>query len=100
MKAKDIALIIEEFAPLGTQEPWDNSGFCIGSPEQEIKGVMIGFDCTPELIEAAVAADANMIITHHPLIFFRHQKDQSRYFYRQVYHSCNYLRYRHLFRAY
>ena len=69
MKAKDISLIIEEFAPLGTQEPWDNSGFCIGSPEQEIKGVMIGFDCTPELIEAAVAADANMIITHHPLIF-------------------------------
>jgi dinuclear metal center YbgI/SA1388 family protein len=69
MKAKDIALIIEEFAPLGTQEPWDNSGFCIGSPEQEIKGVMIGFDCTPELIEAAVAVGANMVITHHPLIF-------------------------------
>ena len=36
MKAKDIALIIE-IRPLGTQEPWDNSGFCIGSPEQEIK---------------------------------------------------------------
>ncbi|HOG41876.1 MAG TPA: Nif3-like dinuclear metal center hexameric protein [Bacteroidales bacterium] len=69
MKAKDIALIIEEFAPLGTQEPWDNSGFCIGSPEQEIKGVMIGFDPTPELIEAAVAKGADMVITHHPLIF-------------------------------
>ena len=69
MKAKDIARIIEDFAPLGTQEPWDNSGFCIGSPEQEIDGVMIGFDCTPELIEAAVDAGTNMIITHHPLIF-------------------------------
>ncbi len=69
MKAKDIASIIEAFAPLDTQESWDNSGFCIGSPEQEVKGVMIGFDCTPALIEAAIAAGANMVVTHHPLIF-------------------------------
>lgn len=69
MKAKDIASIIEAFAPLDTQESWDNSGFCIGSPEQEVKGVIIGFDCTPALIEAAVAAGANMVVTHHPLIF-------------------------------
>lgn len=69
MKAKEIAEIIESFAPLATQEQWDNAGFCIGSPETEVKGVLVGFDCTPELISEAVEKGANMVITHHPLIF-------------------------------
>ena len=69
MKARQVADIIESFAPLDTQESWDNAGFCIGSPSAEVKGVMVGFDCTPALIDEAVAAGCNMIVTHHPLIF-------------------------------
>jgi dinuclear metal center YbgI/SA1388 family protein len=69
MKARDIASVIEGFAPLSIQEEWDNSGLCIGSPDQEIHGVMIGFDCTPELIDEAVENGCDMIVTHHPLIF-------------------------------
>lgn len=69
MKAKDIAAIIERFAPLATQEEWDNSGFSVGSPEQEVHGVLVGFDCTPALVDEAVAVGADMIVTHHPLIF-------------------------------
>ena len=69
MKAKDIAAVIERFAPLDTQEEWDNAGFCIGSPEQEVHGVLVGFDCTPALVDEALAVGADMIVTHHPLIF-------------------------------
>ena len=69
MKARDIAEVIEGFAPLSIQEDWDNSGFCIGSPDQEIHGVLVGFDCTPDLVDEAAAAGADMIVTHHPLIF-------------------------------
>lgn len=69
MKARQVADIIEEFAPLCIQESWDNAGFCIGSPEAEVKGIMVGFDCTPALIEEAAASGCNMIVTHHPLIF-------------------------------
>ncbi len=69
MKAKEIAAVIERFAPLATQEEWDNAGFCIGSPEQEVHGVLVGFDCTPALVDEAVALGADMIVTHHPLIF-------------------------------
>ena len=69
MKARQVADIIENFAPLATQESWDNAGFCIGSPDAEVKGVMVGFDCTPSLIDEAVAAGCNMVVTHHPLIF-------------------------------
>ena len=69
MKVKDIASVIEAFAPLRIQEPWDNCGLLIGSPEQEVNGVLGGFDCTEELIDEAVGAGCNMVVTHHPLIF-------------------------------
>lgn len=69
MKARQVAEIIEDFAPLCLQESWDNAGFCIGSPDTEVKGIMVGFDCTPSLIEEAAANGCNMIVTHHPLIF-------------------------------
>ena len=69
MKVKDIINIIEDFAPLNIQEKWDNSGLCIGSPEDEVSSVLIGLDCTPELVDEAVACGADMIVTHHPLIF-------------------------------
>ena len=54
MRVKDIVGAIEEFAPRRVQESWDNSGLLIGGPEDEVKGVLVGFDCTPELIAEAV----------------------------------------------
>ncbi len=69
MKAKDISAVIERFAPLDTQEKWDNSGLCVGSPEQEVHGVLVGFDCTPDLVAEAIERGMDMIVTHHPLIF-------------------------------
>ena len=69
MKVKDIIKIIEDFAPLSIQEGWDNSGLCIGSPEDEVNSVLLALDCTPELVDEAVTVGADMIVTHHPLIF-------------------------------
>lgn len=69
MKVRDITSAIEEFAPLSLQEKWDNSGLVIGSPEDTVTGVMVGFDCTEELIEEALQKGCNMVVTHHPLIF-------------------------------
>ena len=69
MKAKDIAAVIEAFAPLLDQEPWDNAGLCIGSPEAEVHGVLVGFDCSVALLHEAAARGADMVVTHHPLIF-------------------------------
>jgi len=69
MKVGDITAALEAFAPLSIQEGWDNSGLCIGSPADEVHGVLLGFDCTPELIDEAVARGCDMVVTHHPLIF-------------------------------
>ena len=69
MKVKDIIKVIEEFAPLAIQEGWDNSGLCVGSPEDEVTSVLLALDCTPALVDEAMACGADMIVTHHPLIF-------------------------------
>ena len=69
MKVKDIIKVIEEFAPLSIQEDWDNCGLCVGSPEDEVSSVILALDCTPSLVDEAVRCGADMIVTHHPLIF-------------------------------
>ena len=68
-KVKDVTKVIEDFAPLSIQEGWDNSGLCIGSPEAPVTSVLLGLDCTPELVDEAIECGADMIVTHHPLIF-------------------------------
>lgn len=68
-KVKDVISVIEDFAPVSIQENWDNSGLCIGSPEAAVHSVLLGLDCTPELVDEAVSCGADMIVTHHPLIF-------------------------------
>ena len=69
MKVKDIVEAIEGFAPKDIQENWDNSGLIIGSPQDEVHAVMVGFDCTTELLEEAKEKGCDMVVTHHPLIF-------------------------------
>ena len=69
MKVKDIIKVIEDFSPLSIQEGWDNSGLCVGSPDDEVNSILIALDCTPALVEEAIACGADMIVTHHPLIF-------------------------------
>ena len=68
-KVKDVTKVIEDFAPLSIQEGWDNSGLCIGSPDAPVTSVLLGLDCTPELVDEAIECGADMIVTHHPLIF-------------------------------
>ena len=69
MKVKDIIKVIEDFAPLSIQESWDNSGLCVGSYDAPVTSVLMGLDCTPELVDEAIECGADMIVTHHPLIF-------------------------------
>ncbi len=68
-KAFDIIEVLEQWAPPGLQEEWDNSGLCIGNPDTPVTGVLVCLDCNKEIVEEAVANDINMIVSHHPLIF-------------------------------
>lgn len=69
VRVRDVIDVIRSFAPENVQESWDNSGLSVGDADAEVTGVLVGFDCTPELVDEAVECGANLIVTHHPLIF-------------------------------
>lgn len=60
---------IDGIAPFETQESWDNSGFLVGSGEKEIKKVLLALDATEDVLNEAAEKGAELIITHHPVIF-------------------------------
>ncbi|MCX6308658.1 MAG: Nif3-like dinuclear metal center hexameric protein [Bacteroidia bacterium] len=61
--------VLEAFAPLSLQEPYDNAGLILGNREQEVTGVLIALDVTLEVIDEAISLGYNLIVTHHPFIF-------------------------------
>ena len=69
MIVREVTDVLEKMAPLSAQESWDNSGLCIGSPQDEVTGILVGLDCTMDVLREAVEKGMNMIVTHHPLIF-------------------------------
>ena len=69
LKLKEIREIIELNMPLSLQEPWDNSGLIIGSEDATVSKVLISLDVTDCVIDEAVRIGANLIISHHPVIF-------------------------------
>lgn len=62
--------LLEEIAPLHLQESYDNSGLIIGSRNQEVTGAVISLDCTEEILDEALAKGCNLIISHHPAVFY------------------------------
>lgn len=66
---KDIIQKLDVEAPFGLAEDWDNNGLLVGSPEQEVRTILVGLDPTTGLIEEAIAKSADTLITHHPVIF-------------------------------
>ena len=69
MTIQNIYDLLDAVAPFETQEPYDNSGLLVGSPEQEVTGVLFALDVTEQVIREAGELGANLIVTHHPLMF-------------------------------
>jgi len=69
MKVKDIYDYLNLIAPFETQEEWDNCGLLVGSYEKEVKKIYIALDVTVDVLEDALSFGADLVITHHPLIF-------------------------------
>ena len=60
---------INERAPFETQLAFDNSGILVGDPNREVTGIHFALDVTSQVIDEAIAGGANLIVTHHPMMF-------------------------------
>ncbi len=68
--AAELFQYLETIAPLSLQEKYDNSGLLIGSASQNVSGVLICLDCTEDVLDEALRLNCNVVISHHPAIFY------------------------------
>lgn len=69
VKVSEIIKKIEEFAPRELAYDWDNTGFITGDKNKDVKKVFITLDMFKETVDEAVKYGADMIISHHPIMF-------------------------------
>ncbi len=60
---------LNRLAPPELKEPWDNVGLMVGDETQQIKKVFICLDLTTENVSKAISCGADLIVSHHPMIF-------------------------------
>lgn len=69
MLCRDIMKVIESTYPKHAALEWDNVGLLVGRVEKEVNTIYVALDATDEVIDDAIACGADMLITHHPLLF-------------------------------
>ncbi len=65
----DILAFMETIAPASTKMSWDNVGLLCGRKEKEVKKILVALDPFRNVIQEAIDRKADLIVTHHPLIF-------------------------------
>ena len=66
---QEIFEILAAWAPLELQMDFDNSGFLVGRKEKPVCRALLSLDITDDVISEALEKGADLIISHHPLIF-------------------------------
>ena len=69
MKLNKIITYTQIIAQYGTAEEWDNVGLLAGSSDTEISRVLLALDITPDVVREAHEKGAQLILSHHPVIF-------------------------------
>lgn len=71
LKVKDIVSVMEEVAPLSCvyTDEYDNVGLLVGDEDDAVSKIICCLDVTNEVIDEAITLKADMIISHHPIIF-------------------------------
>ena len=69
MKIKDTLVILEEMAPLGYAESFDNVGLLVGDVNSNLSGVLVCHDALEEVIDEAISKKCNLVVCFHPILF-------------------------------
>lgn len=67
--ARDIFENLCALAPLELQLDFDNAGFLFGREAAAVTKALLALDVTPAVVEESIEQGAELIISHHPLIF-------------------------------
>ena len=60
---------LEQFAPKAAACDWDNPGLLVGRSDREVSRIYVALDASCSVVDAAIDAGCDLIVTHHPIIF-------------------------------
>jgi dinuclear metal center YbgI/SA1388 family protein len=69
MTVRDVQEIMETWAPPDTAWERDNVGLQCGRPDARVRRILVALDVTEEIVREARRKKADLIISHHPLLF-------------------------------
>lgn len=67
VRVRDVLRAVDVAMPFVWAEPWDRVGLLVGDPDAAVERVLVTLDPTAEALAAAVAAGAQVVLTHHPV---------------------------------
>jgi dinuclear metal center YbgI/SA1388 family protein len=70
MTGIEIIKYLDEWAPKGIAWNKDNVGLQVGDLGIKIKNILLSLDLKEEVIESAIKENCNLVITHHPLLYY------------------------------
>ena len=69
MQTGEVLAFLREFAPPFLSESWDNTGLLIGRESREVSRIVTCLTLTPDVAQEAVEREAQLVVTHHPVLF-------------------------------
>ncbi len=69
ISVKRVCSFLEKWAPKELSLEGDNDGFEIGDPNLDVNGILVALDLTDDVVNEAIANNANLIVLHHPFLF-------------------------------
>ena len=69
MKVSEVGSFLNGIFPPENALDYDNVGLIAGDGDTEVTGIVVSLDLTSKAIRTAKEKGANLIITHHPIIF-------------------------------
>jgi len=61
--------VVDRLAPFDLAEPWDHVGLQVGSPGDEVRGVLVALEVDDAALDEAARQECDLLLVHHPLIF-------------------------------
>ena len=69
MQCSEMIKLLNQLAPEDIALSWDNPGLLAGRSNKEVRTIYLALDADDQVIEDAISQKADMLLTHHPLIF-------------------------------
>ncbi len=69
VRISDVYSFLDEKYPLSLQESWDNSGYIVESDSGKCSKILLTLDITNDSVDEAIYKKADLVISHHPVIF-------------------------------